>query len=130
MTGLRLAQVALVVPDYDEAIAFFTAIGFDLTADIDQGRKRWVTVSSGGIAIVLARADSPAQINAIGNQAGGRVWLFLQTDDFARDQARIVAAGGGFEENPRHEPYGIVAVWVDIWGNRWDLIQPSEAQTA
>lgn len=125
MTGPRLAQIALIVPDYDAAIAFFTAIGFALTADIDQGRKRWVTVSAGGIGLVLARADSPAQINAIGNQAGGRVWLFLQTDDFARDQARILAAGGRFEEDPRHEPYGIVAVWVDIWGNRWDLIQPS-----
>lgn len=125
MTGPRLAQVALVVPDYDEAIAFFTAVGFHLTADIAQGRKRWVTVSSGGMGIVLARADSPAQINAIGNQAGGRVWLFLQTDDFDRDHARILAAGGQFEETPRHEPYGIVAVWVDIWGNRWDLIQPS-----
>jgi catechol 2,3-dioxygenase-like lactoylglutathione lyase family enzyme len=67
MTGPRLAQIALIVPDYDAAIAFFTAIGFALTADIDQGRKRWVTVSSGGIGLVLARADSPAQINAIGN---------------------------------------------------------------
>ncbi len=127
MTGPCLAQIALIVPDYDEAIAFFTAIGFALTADIDQGRKRWVTVSSGGIGLVLARADSPAQINAIGNQAGGRVWLFLHTGDFARDQARILAAGGRFEEAPRHEPYGIVAVWVDIWGNRWDLIEPSAA---
>lgn len=125
MTGLRLAQIALIVPDYDQAIAFFTAIGFDLTADIDQGRKRWVTVASGGLGLVLARADGPAQIAAIGNQAAGRVWLFLQTDDFARDQARIIAAGGRFEEDPRLEPYGIVAVWVDIWGNRWDLIQPS-----
>jgi predicted enzyme related to lactoylglutathione lyase len=123
MTALHLAQVALIVPDYDAAIAFFTAIGFELTADIDQGRKRWVTVSSGGIGIVLARADSPAQTNAIGNQAGGRVWLFLHTDDFARDHARILAAGGHFEEEPRHEPYGIVAVWAGIWGNRWDLIQ-------
>lgn len=125
MTGLHLAQIALIVPDYDEAIAFFTDIGFALTADVDQGRKRWVTVSSGGSGIVLARADSPAQTNAIGNQAGGRVLLFLQTDDFARDQARILAAGGRFEETARHEPYGTVAVWVDIWGNRWDLIQPS-----
>ncbi len=124
MAGLHLSQIALIVPDYDEAIAFFTAIGFGLTADIDQRRKRWVTVSNGGIGLVLARADSPAQTNAIGNQAGGRVWLFLQTDDFCRDKERILAAGGRFEEDPRHEPYGTVAVWVDIWGNRWDLIEP------
>ncbi len=124
MTAPQLAYVALVVPDYDSAIAFFTAIGFNVTADIDQGRKRWVTVSSGGTGFVLARAETPAQINAIGNQSGGRVWLFLHTDDFARDQARIVKAGGIFEEAPRQEAYGTVAVWQDIWGNRWDLIQP------
>lgn len=120
MTGLRLAQVALLVPDYDQAIGFFTAIGFTLTADIDQGRKRWVTVASGGLGLVLARAEP----TLIGGQGAGRVWLFLHTDDFARDQARIIAAGGVFEESPRDEPYGIVAVWRDPWGNRWDLIEP------
>ena len=124
MTAPKLAYVALVVPDYDRAIGFFTAIGFHLTADIDQGHKRWVTVSSGGLGLVLARAETPAQISAIGNQSGGRVWLFLHSDDFDRDHARIVQAGGLFEESPRTEPYGIVAVWRDPWGNRWDLIQP------
>lgn len=124
MTAPKLAYVALVVPDYDRAIGFFTAIGFQVTADIDQGHKRWVTVSSGGVGLVLARAETPAQISAIGNQSGGRVWLFLHSDDFDRDHARIVQAGGLFEESPRTEPYGIVAVWRDPWGNRWDLIQP------
>lgn len=128
MTSSRaqLASVALVVPDYDAAIAFFvTGLGWVLTADIDQGRKRWVTVQppGGGAQLVLARADTADQTAAIGNQSGGRVWLFLHTDDFARDHARMVAAGAQFEESPRDEPYGIVAVWRDPWGNRWDLIQ-------
>lgn len=131
--GPRIALVALIVPEYDAAIAFFTAIGFAVTADIDQGRKRWVTVtsgaggSSGATGLVLARAEGDAQIAAIGNQAGGRVWLFLHSDDFPRDHARITAAGGVFEEDARHEPYGTVAVWRDIWGNRWDLIGPKIA---
>ena len=124
MSGLSLGHVALIIPDYDCAIKFFTDVGFSVTADINQGKKRWVTVSSGGTGLVLARADTPAQINAIGNQAGGKVWLFLHSDDFARDQARIIKAGGIFEEEPRDEPYGLVAVWCDIWGNRWDLNQP------
>ena len=125
MTDLRLTSLALIVPDYDAAITFFTAIGFRLTADLDQGRKRWITVAppGGGAEIVLARADNPRQTEAIGDQAGGRVWLFLTTDDFTRDAALINAAGGVFEEAPRHEPYGTVAVWRDPFGNRWDLIQ-------
>lgn len=126
-SGAHLSAVALLVPDYNAAIAFFVAgLGWTLTADIDQGAKRWVTVQppGGGAHLVLARAEGPVQTAAIGNQGGGRVWLFLQTDDFARDQARMVAAGAIFEESPRHEPYGIVAVWRDPWGNRWDLIQP------
>ena len=125
MTDLRLTSLALIVPDYDAAITFFTAIGFRLTADIDQGRKRWITVAppGGGAEIVLARAEGPRQTAAIGDQAGGRVWLFLTTDDFTRDAALINAAGGVFEEAPRHEPYGTVAVWRDPFGNRWDLIQ-------
>ncbi len=124
---MRLAALALVVPDYDAGIAFFTALGFTVTADADQGTKRWVTVAppGGGPDLVLARADTPAQAAAIGNQAGGRVFLFLQTPDFARDAARIAAAGGTFEEAPRSEPYGTVAVWRDPFGNRWDLIQPA-----
>jgi predicted enzyme related to lactoylglutathione lyase len=122
-----ISALALVVPDYDAAIRFFCdGLGFRLTADIDQGRKRWVTVqhAGGGVQLVLAQADGVRQQAAIGDQAGGRVWLFLQTEDFARDAAKIIAAGGRFEEAPRHEDYGIVAVWNDPWGNRWDLIQP------
>ena len=123
----QLASVAFLVPDYDQAIAFFVdGLGWTLTADIDQGRKRWVTVQppGGGAQLVLARADTDAQTAAIGNQAGGRVWLFMHTDDFARDHARMLAAGAQFEESPRDEPYGTVAVWRDPWGNRWDLIEP------
>ena len=125
MSSLALSALALLVPDYDPAINFFTAIGFRLTADLDQGHKRWVTIAApgGGAEIVLARAEGERQLAAIGDQAGGRVWLFLTTDDFFRDAALIVAAGGVFEEAPRHEPYGIVAVWRDPFGNRWDLIQ-------
>ena len=124
----RIAALALVVPDYDAAIAFyFGTMGFRLTADIDQGRKRWVTVEppGGGTRLVLARADTPEQAEAIGNQAGGRVFLFLETDDIARDHAAMLAAGVTFEEPPRQEPYGTVAVWRDPFGNRWDLIGPS-----
>ena len=125
MTGARLGALALLVPDYDAAIFFFVSVmGFRLTADIDQGRKRWVTVEppGGGAALVLARAEVPGQVAAIGKQAGGRVFLFLETDDFARDHARMTAAGIVFEEEPRHEAYGTVAVWRDPFGNRWDLI--------
>lgn len=124
---VRISALALVVPDYDEALAFYVGkLGFRLVEDIDQGRKRWVTVepSGGGVRLVLARAESEAQRAAIGNQAGGRVFLFLQTDDFARDHAALLAAGITFEEAPRHEAYGIVAVWRDPFGNRWDLIGP------
>ena len=124
----RLAAVAMVVPDYDPAIDFFcNVMGFRLIEDIDQGSKRWVTVEppGGGVRLVLARAETAYQRTAIGHQAGGRVWLFLQTDDFARDHARMSAAGVQFEEAPRHEPYGVVAVWRDPFGNRWDLIEPT-----
>ena len=123
----RLTAVALVVPDYDPAIRFFCdVLGFSLVEDIPQGDKRWVTVepSGGGVRLLLARAEGTRQAASVGDQAGGRVWLFLQTDDFARDHARMLAAGVEFEEEPRHEIYGIVAVWRDPWGNRWDLIQP------
>ncbi len=125
---MRITAFSLIVPDYEAGIAFFVGgLGFSLTADIDQGHKRWVTVAPAGseVQIVLARAENPRQTDAVGNQAGGRVWLFLQTKDFAADQARLIAAGAVFEETPRHEPYGIVAVWRDPWGNRWDLIQPA-----
>jgi catechol 2,3-dioxygenase-like lactoylglutathione lyase family enzyme len=123
----RLATVALLVPDYDEAIAFFVgALGFRLLEDLPQGRKRWVRVApETGPALLLARAEGADQTAAIGNQHGGRVGFFLETDDFARDHAALLAAGAVFEEPPSHEPYGTVAVWRDPWGNRWDLIQPA-----
>ncbi|MEM6758250.1 MAG: VOC family protein [Pseudomonadota bacterium] len=126
---MRLRSLSLIVPDYDPAIAFYCGLmGFDLVADEDQGRKRWVEVRppGGGPSLVLARADTDMQRAAIGAQGAGRVWLFLQTDDFARDHARLAAAAGiTFEEAPRHETYGTVAVFRDVFSNRWDLIQPS-----
>ncbi|WP_299283123.1 VOC family protein [uncultured Tateyamaria sp.] len=115
-----------IVPDYDAGIDFFCKVlGFDLVADIDQGRKRWVEVRGpdAETSIVLARADGPVQEAAIGNQGAGRVWLFLGTNDFARDYDHLRAHGIRFEEAPRHEPYGTVAVFVDPFGSRWDLIQ-------
>lgn len=125
----RIAAFSLIVPDYDEAITFFCAgLGWVLCEDIPQGAKRWVTVApdAGGCRVVLARAEGKAQRAAIGAQGGGRVWMFLHTDDFARDAARLTRAGAVFEEPPRNEPYGRVAVWRDPWGNRWDLIQPND----
>jgi catechol 2,3-dioxygenase-like lactoylglutathione lyase family enzyme len=124
----RLGAVSLVVRDYDEAIAFYVGkLGFELTADIDQGRKRWVTVTprGGETALVLAQAMTDAQRARIGDQAGGRVWLFLETDDFDRDHAAFTAAGVVFRETPRHEAYGKVAVFEDLYGNAWDLIEPA-----
>lgn len=126
--GARIGAVALLVPDYDAAIRFFCdVLGFRLTEDIDQGRKRWVTVepAGGGVRLVLAQAEGAQQQAAVGDQAGGRVWLFYHTNDFARDSKRMQDAGVVFEEPPRHEPYGIVAVWRDPWGNRWDMIEPA-----
>ena len=122
-----VSTVALVVPDYDAAIDFYVgSLGFALLSDIAQSAtRRWVTVAppgSAGAALLLARADGLEQTAAIGNQTGGRVFLFLETDDFARDHAAMLAAGVAFEELPRHEPYGTVAVWRDPFGNRWDLI--------
>ena len=115
----RLGAVALMVPGYDEGLSFYVdGLGFELLEDVDQGDKRWVLVrpEGGGAALVLAvGADGPR----------GRVAYFLETDDFDRDAARIVAAGGAFEEEPRAEPYGTVAVWRDPFANRWDLIQPA-----
>ena len=125
--GSRLVAVSILVPDYDSAIRFYcNTLGFTLSEDIDQGHKRWVTVTppGGGAKIVLARADTDVQRAAIGQQGGGRVWLFLQTDDFNRDYRRMQAAAVVFEEEPRDEPYGRVAVWRDPFGNRWDLIGP------
>ncbi|WP_405110927.1 VOC family protein [Phaeobacter sp. BS52] len=122
-----LHAVTLVVPDYDSAIAFYCGtLGWQLAEDIDQGRKRWVRILPPGASVgslILARADNTAQQAAIGNQFGGRVGLFLSTDDFVRDHAAMLAAGVRFEEAPRREPYGTVAVWRDPFGNRWDLLQ-------
>jgi catechol 2,3-dioxygenase-like lactoylglutathione lyase family enzyme len=125
-----IALVALVVRDYDEAIRFFReALGFDLVEDTAlEGGKRWVVVAppgrgGTGASLLLARADTDAQRARIGDQTGGRVFLFLHTDDFARDQARMQAAGVRFVEPPRHEAYGTVAVFEDLYGTRWDLIE-------
>lgn len=124
-----LHAVTLVVPDYDPAIEFYCGtLGWQLAEDVDQGRKRWVRILPPGASqgsLILARADTAAQRSIIGNQFGGRVGLFLTTDDFARDHAAMVAAGVQFNEPPRHEPYGTVAVWQDPFGNHWDLIQPA-----
>jgi lactoylglutathione lyase len=123
-----LACVALVVRDYDEAIAFFTRkLRFELLEDTDLGGgKRWVRVAppgASGTGLLLARAASPAQAARVGDQTGGRVFLFLDTDDFWRDHAEMTARGGAFEGEPREEPYGTVAVFRDLYGNRWDLVQ-------
>ncbi|WP_095590853.1 VOC family protein [Actibacterium ureilyticum] len=124
-----ISAVALVVPDYDAAIAFYVGtLGFDLICDIPQDGKRWVLVAPPGATecrLLLARAVTGDQRATIGNQTGGRVGFFLTTDDFARDHAAMLAAGVTFEEPPRVEPYGIVAVWRDPFGNRWDLLQPA-----
>jgi catechol 2,3-dioxygenase-like lactoylglutathione lyase family enzyme len=124
----RLALTALLVRDYDEAIGFYAGkLGFELVEDAAQGGgKRWVVVRPRGseAGLLLARAVGD-QAGRVGDQAGGRVFLFLQTDDFARDHAAFQAAGVRFLEAPRCEPYGMVAVFEDLYGNRWDLIQPA-----
>ncbi len=124
-----IAHVALLVRDYDEAIRYYTGVlGFVLIEDIDQPQqsKRWVLIAppgGAGSSLLLARAASAEQLAQIGNQAGGRVFLFLRTDDFWRDHARMVAAGVCFAGPPRVESYGTVAVFEDLYGNRWDLLQ-------
>ena len=129
MTGPHLHAFALLVRDYDEAISYYTgALGFELLEDSAQGGgKRWVRVAprGGGCALLLARAANPEQIAGIGRQGAGRVWLFLHTDDFERDHARMQAHGVRFVEAPRSEAYGRVVVFEDLYGNRWDLIQPA-----
>lgn len=124
-----LGLVSYVVREYDEAIRFFTdALDFVLTQDDDQGGdKRWVVVTprGGETALLLARATDDAQRARIGNQAGGRVFLFLYTDDFDRDHRRMLGAGVSFLEEPRREAYGTVAVFEDLYGNRWDLLEPA-----
>jgi catechol 2,3-dioxygenase-like lactoylglutathione lyase family enzyme len=122
----RLAHITFLVPDYDAGLRFFRAIGWECREDTDMGGgKRWVRMAApgAGTELLLARAVDDRQAAAVGSQGGGRVWLFLETDDFDADHARLLAAGATFEEPPRLEPYGRVAVWADPWGNRWDLIQ-------
>lgn len=126
-----LAHIALVVRDYDEAIAWFTdMLGFTLVADDYQPEqdKRWVLVAppgapAGGASLLLARASTPEQEAFIGDQAGGRVFLFLRTDDFDRDFAAMTARGIAFVRPPAVQPYGKVAVFLDLYGNRWDLVE-------
>ena len=120
--------VTLLVPDYDAAIGFYCGtLGFTLVEDNGmEDDKRWVVIrppGDTGASILIARAADAGQVAAIGNQAGGRVGFFLKTDDFARDHAAWIARGVVFEEEPRHEVYGTVAVFRDPFGNRWDLIQ-------
>jgi catechol 2,3-dioxygenase-like lactoylglutathione lyase family enzyme len=124
----HLALLSLLVEDYDQALAFYVGkLGFSLVEDSDlSGGKRWVVVSPGpgGSRFLLAQAADERQAARVGDQGGGRVWLFLHTDDFAGDHARMTAAGVRFLEQPRHEAYGSVAVFEDLYGNRWDLLQP------
>lgn len=127
MSSIRLALVTFLVRDYDEAIAWFTgAPGFVLQEDTAlSGSKRWVVVcagQAGGAALLLARAVGEAQLAAVGRQAGDRVGFFLETDDFDSRYGLMVSAGIKFAEKPRTEAYGKVAVFVDLYGNRWDLI--------
>lgn len=127
-----IATVALLVANYDDAIAFYTGVlGFALLADIELGAgKRWVVVAPGdsnGAQLLLARAEGAEQVARIGDQTGGRVGFFLETDDFARDHGAFKAQGVTFVEEPRYEPYGIVAVFRDLYGNKWDLIEPKPA---
>ena len=135
-----IAHIALLVRDYDEAIAWFTGkLGFSLVEDSAQPAqgKRWVLIAPpgadklpGAVSLLLARAATPEQAGFVGNQSGGRVFLFLRTDDFRRDYRRMRAAGIVFVREPKAEPYGMVAVFEDLYGNRWDLIGPAEPDGA
>lgn len=125
-----ITSVALLVREYDEAIRFFTeALRFQVIEDapLDAG-KRWVVVGprqTTGASLLLARAITPEQAARIGDQTGGRVFLFLQTDDFESDYAHMQAHGVRFTEEPREEAYGRVVVFLDLYGNKWDLVQPT-----
>lgn len=122
-----LGLISLLVADYDEAIEFYTQkLGFELVEDSPQGEKRWVVVrpkGAAGTAILLAKASNEQQEQQIGNQCGGRVFLFLNTDDFWRDHKQMQQQGVKFLETPREEAYGTVAVFEDLYGTRWDLLQ-------
>lgn len=130
MTRQSIVHVQLVVPDYDEALAFYVGLlGFRIVEDVHQPEqdKRWVVIeppgAAGGVSLVLGRATNDVQRAAIGNQTGGRVFLFLATDDFARDHAAMTAKGVRFVREPKVMDYGTVAVFSDPFGNLWDLIQ-------
>ena len=128
-TTHSLVHIALVVRDYDEAIAFYRdALGFELVEDRAMGAgKRWVLVQppgGQGAALLLARAAKEEQLAFVGNQTGGRVFLFMHTDDFDASLARLKAHGVRLTENPRDEAYGRVIVFLDLYGNKWDLIEP------
>ena len=118
---------ALVVPDYDEALEYYVGLlGFRLVEDIDLGDKRWVTVAPWGASetkLLLAKASDDMQRSAIGNQTGGRVGFFLHTDEFDQTHSDLLAKGVDFQEEPCSEPYGKVAVFIDPFGNAWDLLQ-------
>lgn len=124
----RIVHITLLVPDYDAGLRFYVdTLGFDLLEDTRiSPAKRWVRVApqGGGAALLLAKAATPAQHAATGNQTGGRVGFFLETDDFARDHKEMLEKGVRFLEPPRFEGYGTVAVFEDPFGNLWDLIQP------
>jgi lactoylglutathione lyase len=126
----QIAHVAIVVRDYDEAISYFTqVIGFELIEDEQlSSSKRWVLVRppGGGTSLLLAKAANAEQVSRVGNQTGGRVFLFLHTDDFQRDYRRMQSHGVNFIEGPREEPYGTVVVFEDLYGNRWDLVQRND----
>jgi len=130
-----IGLVSLVVREYDEAIAFYVgALGFTLVEDsyVPEQDKRWVVVAPPGStesSLLLARASTAEQAAHVGNQTGGRVFLFLYTDDFDRDYANYKAKGVAFVREPKEEPYGTVAVFRDLYGNLWDLIQPGAPQT-
>jgi catechol 2,3-dioxygenase-like lactoylglutathione lyase family enzyme len=126
-----LAQVTFLVHNYDEALAFFTgSLGFRVVEDTPLSEsKRWLVVApadSTGPSLLLAQAATPEQVGCIGKQAGGRVFLFLHTDDFWRDYRAYQSRGVRFLETPREEPYGTVAVFEDLYGNKWDLLQPAK----
>jgi len=127
----NIGAVSLLVRDYDEAISFYVdKLGFDLIEDTDMDNgKRWILVApqnsrsdSGQTCLLLAKASSPNQLLHVGNQTGGRVFLFLHADDFWRDYNRMKELGVHFLEEPRNEPYGMVVVFEDLYGNKWDLL--------
>ena len=123
----HIAAVTFVVKDYDEAITFFVRkLDFELVEDkVIDDDKRWVVVGprGGGTRLLLGKAATPKQLRCVGDQTGGRVFLFLETDDFRRDYERMLAQGVRFNESPREEVYGTVAVFEDLYGNKWDLLQ-------